>query len=199
MKIVYRHRQALTCCTFADALRRPNTTELERYLKAIHPPRLPTDAGALVLYQLLHAAPPPLVLPPGAPASSKRVGARKAAGAAGGGARKASAYFCFVKDRRDVLMAENPGISVPDFGRKCGEVWRAMSEEEKAVYKQRAMEARAAGAAEDAEAAAGAEDENAATPPNDEQSLTQEEAAPAAPARSPAPKATKGRGRGKHG
>ena len=59
--------------------------------------------------------------------------------------------------------------------------------------------AAAAPAAEDAEAAAGAEDENAATPPDDEQSLTQEEAAPAAPARSPAPKATKGRGRGKHG
>ena len=90
MKIVYRHRQALTCSTFADALRRPNTTELERYLKAIHPPRLPTDAGALVRYQLLHAAPPPLVLPSGAPASSKRVGARKAAGAAGGGVRKAA-------------------------------------------------------------------------------------------------------------
>ena len=69
MKIFYRRRQALTRCTFADALRRPNTTELERYLKAINAPRLPTNADALVIHQLLLAAPPPLVLPPGAPAS----------------------------------------------------------------------------------------------------------------------------------
>jgi hypothetical protein len=59
--------------------------------------------------------------------------------------------------------------------------------------------AAAAPAAEAAEAVAAAVDDAAATPPDDEQSLTQEEAAPAAPARSPAQKPTKGRGRGKQG
>jgi len=59
--------------------------------------------------------------------------------------------------------------------------------------------AAAAPAAEAAEAVAAAVEDAAATPPDDEQSLTQEEAAPAAPARSPAQKPTKGRGRGKQG
>ena len=59
--------------------------------------------------------------------------------------------------------------------------------------------AAAALAAEAAEAVAAAVEDAAATPPDDEQSLTQEEAAPAAPARSPAQKPTKGRGRGKQG
>lgn len=59
--------------------------------------------------------------------------------------------------------------------------------------------AAAAPAAEAAEAVAAAVEDAAATPPDDEQSLTQEEAAPAAPALSPAQKPTKGRGRGKQG
>ena len=59
--------------------------------------------------------------------------------------------------------------------------------------------AAAAPAAEAAEAVAAAVEDAAATPPDDEQSLTQEEAAPAAPASSPAQKPTKGRGRGKQG
>lgn len=59
--------------------------------------------------------------------------------------------------------------------------------------------AAAAPAAEAAEAVAAAVEDAAATPPDDEQPLTQEEAAPAAPARSPAQKPTKGRGRGKQG
>jgi len=59
--------------------------------------------------------------------------------------------------------------------------------------------AAAAPAAEAAEAVAAAVEDAAATPPDDEQSLTQEEAAPAAPDRSPAQKPTKGRGRGKQG
>jgi hypothetical protein len=62
-----------------------------------------------------------------------------------------------------------------------------------------AQAAAAAPAAEAAEAVAAAVEDAAATPPDDEQSLTQEEAAPAAPARSPAQKPTKGRGRGKQG
>ena len=62
-----------------------------------------------------------------------------------------------------------------------------------------ATAAPAAAAAPAAEAVAAAVEDAATTPPDDEQSLTQEEAAPAAPARSPAQKPTKGRGRGKQG
>ena len=60
--------------------------------------------------------------------------ARKSGGSPAGPTRPQSAYMLFVNARRKDLMAQHPGITMPQVGRKCGEMWRSMGPEERAEF-----------------------------------------------------------------
>jgi hypothetical protein len=51
-----------------------------------------------------------------------------------------SSYMLFCKDRRSVIAAENVGIAPRDVLKKLGEVWKALSADEKTVYTEKAAE-----------------------------------------------------------
>jgi hypothetical protein len=51
-----------------------------------------------------------------------------------------SSYMLFCKDRRSVITAENVGIAPRDVLKKLGEVWKALSADEKSVYTEKASE-----------------------------------------------------------
>jgi hypothetical protein len=54
--------------------------------------------------------------------------------------RAPSAYFLFMKDARPHLKAEMQDASITEIGKKLGEMWRNMEEEQKAVYVEKAAE-----------------------------------------------------------
>ncbi len=52
--------------------------------------------------------------------------------------RALSAYMFFANENRDIVRAENPGITFGQVGRILGEKWKALSEDEKAPYEAKA-------------------------------------------------------------
>jgi hypothetical protein len=46
-----------------------------------------------------------------------------------------SPYIKFANDQRAKVIAANPGIAFTDVARKIGELWRGLSDAEKAKYK----------------------------------------------------------------
>ena len=52
--------------------------------------------------------------------------------------RSLSAYMFFANENRDIVRAENPGISFGQVGRLLGEKWKALSTEDKTPYENKA-------------------------------------------------------------
>lgn len=52
--------------------------------------------------------------------------------------RSLSAYMFFANENRDIVRAENPGISFGQVGKLLGEKWKAMTSEEKVPYETKA-------------------------------------------------------------
>jgi len=52
--------------------------------------------------------------------------------------RPTTAYFYFSADKREDIVAKNPGIKVTDVAKKIGEQWGALSEHEKKKYNDKA-------------------------------------------------------------
>merc|ERR1712146_74335 len=52
-----------------------------------------------------------------------------------------SAYFMFLADNRESMKAEFPELKITELGKKVGELWKALSEEEKEVYKAKSRKA----------------------------------------------------------
>ncbi|SCU92247.1 LAMI_0E09472g1_1 [Lachancea mirantina] len=52
--------------------------------------------------------------------------------------RALSAYMFFANENRDIVRAENPGISFGQVGRILGEKWKGLNEEEKQPYEAKA-------------------------------------------------------------
>lgn len=61
---------------------------------------------------------------------------KKAKRQEGGKTRKLSPYMKFAQEVRPKLVKENPELKsdIPGIGRKIGEMWRALSDSEKARY-----------------------------------------------------------------
>jgi hypothetical protein len=58
----------------------------------------------------------------------------------GGGAKgkkPLSGFMLFAKEHREQVKKDNPEITFGGVGKKLGEMWRALSEKEKAAYKDR--------------------------------------------------------------
>ena len=51
-----------------------------------------------------------------------------------GGKRKLSGYMKFANKVRPDLMKENPGMKIPELGKKIGKMWGELSETEKKSY-----------------------------------------------------------------
>jgi hypothetical protein len=43
----------------------------------------------------------------------------------------------FCQDQRDSLRRENPGIKPHDVARRCGDLWKELPDEQRAVYHER--------------------------------------------------------------
>lgn len=56
-------------------------------------------------------------------------------------ARKPSAYMIFSNEKRAEVKEQNPGARVTVIAKRLGEMWRALSEEEKSKYKEDAKNA----------------------------------------------------------
>merc|ERR1711939_613810 len=52
-----------------------------------------------------------------------------------------SAYFIFLADKRESMKARFPELKITQLGKKAGELWKALSEEEKEVYKAKSRKA----------------------------------------------------------
>ncbi|GIL65240.1 hypothetical protein Vafri_19053 [Volvox africanus] len=50
------------------------------------------------------------------------------------------AYMWFCKDVRESVKKENPGLSVTEIGKRLGELWKEVSEEDKKKYLKQAEE-----------------------------------------------------------
>ena len=68
----------------------------------------------------------------GKPKKSKKNPAQK---------RAPSAFIMFLKETRPKIKAEHPGITFADIGRRLGEAWRTITEEERKRYESLAKEA----------------------------------------------------------
>jgi len=55
----------------------------------------------------------------------------------GGSKKKLSGFMLFSKEHRQKVKDENPDITFGGVGKKLGEMWRALTEEEKKGYKER--------------------------------------------------------------
>ena len=42
--------------------------------------------------------------------------------------RFASAYFIWMNESRESIKAKFPGMSISEFGKKCGELWKEMTD-----------------------------------------------------------------------
>lgn len=51
------------------------------------------------------------------------------------GGKKLSGYMKFSQEHREKVKEDNPGISFGQIGKKLGEMWRSLDENEKAKYK----------------------------------------------------------------
>ena len=47
--------------------------------------------------------------------------------------RPQSAYFIFMNESRKSINEENPGLSVSEFGKLAGQMWKDMEDEDKKV------------------------------------------------------------------
>jgi structure-specific recognition protein 1 len=47
-----------------------------------------------------------------------------------------SSYFAFQKEKRPEVVAKYPNLKVTEVAKKLGELWKALSESEKQVYKE---------------------------------------------------------------
>jgi len=61
---------------------------------------------------------------------------KKASAKKGGSKKKLTGFMLFSKENREKVKAENPDITFGQIGKKLGEMWRALSDEEKAEYKK---------------------------------------------------------------
>lgn len=52
-----------------------------------------------------------------------------------GGKRKLNPYMKFVKAKRAEVVKQYPKLKVTEIAKKLGEMWRAMSDKDKAKYK----------------------------------------------------------------
>ncbi|KAM9333315.1 high mobility group protein B1a [Pholidichthys leucotaenia] len=52
--------------------------------------------------------------------------------------RPPSAFFVFCSDKRPMLKAENPGLTIGEVAKKLGEMWSNISPEEKQPYEEKA-------------------------------------------------------------
>ncbi|CAI5759276.1 unnamed protein product [Candida verbasci] len=52
--------------------------------------------------------------------------------------RSLSAYMFFANENRDIVRAENPGISFGQVGKVLGDKWKALSDDDKAPYQSKA-------------------------------------------------------------
>lgn len=52
--------------------------------------------------------------------------------------RSLSAYMFFANENRDIVRAENPGITFGEVGRMLGDKWKALSDEDKEPYNSKA-------------------------------------------------------------
>lgn len=52
--------------------------------------------------------------------------------------RSLSAYMFFANENRDIVRAENPGISFGQVGKMLGEKWKELSSDDKAPYEKKA-------------------------------------------------------------
>lgn len=57
--------------------------------------------------------------------------------------RAPSAFMFFVSSKRSEVIASNPGIAFADVGRKLGEMWKALTDDDKVVYNQQHEAAKA--------------------------------------------------------
>lgn len=52
--------------------------------------------------------------------------------------RSLSAYMFFANENRDIVRAENPGITFGEVGRMLGDKWKALTDEDKEPYNSKA-------------------------------------------------------------
>ena len=52
--------------------------------------------------------------------------------------RKPSSYLCFSMEYRKKVIAENANLSLGEVSKQCGAAWKELSEDEKAVWKDKA-------------------------------------------------------------
>lgn len=52
--------------------------------------------------------------------------------------RSLSAYMFFANENRDIVRAENPGITFGQVGKQLGDKWKALTPEEKTPYETKA-------------------------------------------------------------
>lgn len=53
-------------------------------------------------------------------------------------------YIRFTKEKRPEILASNPEISVPELGKRLGELWRELPESERQRYKEEYSKAKEA-------------------------------------------------------
>lgn len=54
--------------------------------------------------------------------------------------RSLCAYMFFCNDKRPEVVKESPDLKVAEIGKRLGEMWRNLSDEEKEPYKQKAIQ-----------------------------------------------------------
>jgi hypothetical protein len=59
------------------------------------------------------------------------------AAAKSGGKKPLTGFMLFSKEHRPKVKLENPDITFGGIGKKLGEMWRALSDKEKAAYKDK--------------------------------------------------------------
>ena len=55
-------------------------------------------------------------------------------------ARKANPYICFVKEQRPGLVKSQPQLQPKEIMKKIGEMWRLLSDDQKAKYQKMAKD-----------------------------------------------------------
>lgn len=51
--------------------------------------------------------------------------------------RPMTSYFLWMNENREKIKTEFPDLSLPDFSRKAGELWKTVSSEDKAKYDEK--------------------------------------------------------------
>jgi HMG (high mobility group) box len=63
--------------------------------------------------------------------------AKKAPAKKGGAKKQLSGFMLFSKEHRSKIKEDNPEMSFGQVGKKLGEMWRELTDEEKVAYKER--------------------------------------------------------------